>query len=305
MGIGFALLPGLLGLITALGADSPEITSAITAMLGGDHEVGVGIVLGSNLFNLAALMGLSAIVAGHIAMQRNVLAFNAVVSLMETGLVALMILHVLSPITGMTALAVIFSVYVFAVSMPSDVVRRSPLPGQIRRRLAAFLEDVHTHHHKHQSSEKQEQPGWRSLIGIVLALALIVAGSMGTVHTAIAIGDAWNIPHELIGALLLAALTGFPNAYTSIRLALSDQGTTVVSETFNSNTINMVIGVGMPALIFGMVHKPVAVTEMWWLLGLTALVATVTWIGKGLTRSHGMLIVTLYLAFVAARVILS
>nr|WP_255414552.1 hypothetical protein [Salinisphaera sp. LB1] len=303
LGTGLALLPGLLGLITALAADSPEITSAITALSGGDHEVGVGVVLGSNLFNLAALMGFSAILAGNITMQRNVLAFNAAVSLLETGFVALMMLHVLTPVAGMAALAATFSVYVLAVSLPGSVVKRSPLPREIRRMIAAFLDDVHTHHHKDVSHGKQQRPGWRSLVGIVCGLVLVVAGSMGTVHTAIAIGDAWNVPHGLIGALLLAALTGFPNAYTSIRLALRNQGTAVVSETVNSNTINMVIGVGVPALVFGMAHKPVALTEIWWLLGFTAFVSALTWVGNGLSRTHGMIIVTVYLAFVAARVI--
>lgn len=43
------LSEGLLGIVTALGADSPEICSAIMALLAKQHEVGVGVVLGSNI----------------------------------------------------------------------------------------------------------------------------------------------------------------------------------------------------------------------------------------------------------------
>src|ERR1700740_596095 len=43
---------GIVGLLTALGADGPEISSAITALLSGARDVGLGVILGSNLFNL-------------------------------------------------------------------------------------------------------------------------------------------------------------------------------------------------------------------------------------------------------------
>ena len=55
---GLGLAAGLLGLLTALGADAPEISSASSALFAGASEVGVGVILGSNLFNLAALHGL-------------------------------------------------------------------------------------------------------------------------------------------------------------------------------------------------------------------------------------------------------
>ena len=304
LGTGLGLLPGLLGLITALGSDSPEISSAITALLGGNHEVGVGVVLGSNLFNLAALMGVSAILAGRVAMQRRVLLFNASVSLLETGLVALMILGVLGPAAGMAALVAIFLLYALALSVRSETVEQSALPGRLRAALSGFLRDVHAHHDKHGQAGQGGRPGWRDAAGLAAALVLIVLGSMGIVHAVLAIGKAWGIAHGLLGALVLAALTGFPNAYTSIRLALRGQGTAVVSEAINSNTINMVVGIGLPALIFGMSRQPVAVMEMWWLLGLTALASGLTWLGRGLSRRDGGMIVAAYLVFVAMRVIL-
>ncbi len=57
----------LLGVLTALGADSPEISAAIVALISNQRDLGVGIVLGSNLFNLAALLGLGAVVAGQVS----------------------------------------------------------------------------------------------------------------------------------------------------------------------------------------------------------------------------------------------
>lgn len=54
----------LLGLIAALAADGPEITSSGAAIAGGHGTVGIGVTLGSKVFNLAALLGISALIAG-------------------------------------------------------------------------------------------------------------------------------------------------------------------------------------------------------------------------------------------------
>src|SRR6266571_3269371 len=61
-----------LGLVAALAADAPEITSAVTALTRGQPSVGAGVVIGSNVFNLAALLGLAALAAGRIAFHRRV-----------------------------------------------------------------------------------------------------------------------------------------------------------------------------------------------------------------------------------------
>src|ERR1700758_206230 len=63
-----------LGLVAALAADAPEITSAVTALSRGQASVGAGVIVGSNVFNLAALLGLAAVVAGWVGFHRRVVA---------------------------------------------------------------------------------------------------------------------------------------------------------------------------------------------------------------------------------------
>ena len=88
LGFKLGLAAGLVGLLTALGADSPEIASATTAAFSGAHEVGVGIVLGSNLFNLAALLGLPGLIRSPIRVRRMVPAVDGSVNLVITLLAA-------------------------------------------------------------------------------------------------------------------------------------------------------------------------------------------------------------------------
>ena len=59
VGARLGLSEGLLGLLAALAADAPEITAAVTAIARHDPRIGAGVVIGSNVFNLAALLGLS------------------------------------------------------------------------------------------------------------------------------------------------------------------------------------------------------------------------------------------------------
>ena len=64
VGARLGLSEALLGMLAALAADAPEITAAVTALVRHDQRVGAGVVIGSNVFNLAALIGLSAVIAG-------------------------------------------------------------------------------------------------------------------------------------------------------------------------------------------------------------------------------------------------
>ena len=56
------------------------------------------------------------------------------------------------------------------------------------------------------------------------------------------------MPKVLVGVLVLAVVTSLPNAYTGVRLGRSGRGSALVSETVNSNTINLVGGLAIPAL---------------------------------------------------------
>src|SRR5689334_20108976 len=73
VGARLGLTEGLLGMVAALAADAPEITAAATALSTNHSRVGAGVVMGSNVFNLAALLGLPAVVAGSITLHRRVI----------------------------------------------------------------------------------------------------------------------------------------------------------------------------------------------------------------------------------------
>lgn len=95
LGTWLLLSESLLGIVAALGSDAPEIASSLTALRSGNHDLGLGIVLGSNIFNLAGLLGLSALMSGKVQVDTRTLMLNGVVASSILALTMAQLYHVL------------------------------------------------------------------------------------------------------------------------------------------------------------------------------------------------------------------
>src|ERR1700752_3312468 len=86
LGAKFGLPEVIIGLLTAMAADGPEVSSALAALSKGAHEAGVGVIVGSNAFNLAAMVGLSALLAGRVRVGRETLILEGSAGLAVTAI---------------------------------------------------------------------------------------------------------------------------------------------------------------------------------------------------------------------------
>ncbi len=120
----------LLGMVAALAADAPEITSAVTALAHGQAAVGAGVVVGSNVFNLAALLGLGAVVAGRIGLHRQVVWLSGTVALWVAGVCVLAVLGAVPPAGGLVLVAVVLVPYV-RCSAQAGPAGRSAAAGRV------------------------------------------------------------------------------------------------------------------------------------------------------------------------------
>jgi hypothetical protein len=91
----------LLGIITALGADAPEIASAVAAIVAGHEDTGVGVVVGSNVFNIAGLLGVSALIAGPVRIHTHGLALTGGVAVAVAVIGGLVAVDVLPGVVGL------------------------------------------------------------------------------------------------------------------------------------------------------------------------------------------------------------
>ena len=285
---------GLLGLITALGADSPEIASAVTALANGQHDLGKSVILGSNIFNLAWLLGFGAVISGRVTCGRETLLLNVGVALWVTGAVAAQFLFDISPAVIGLLIAMVMLPYILVSALKPAQLRWLRVPGSaaIWFRDAVSGTEVDTGDERHPSS-----PSWADAVAILPLLGMVVLASIGMVRSAAVLGERWGLSQVVIGALVLATLTGIPNVIAAIRLAIQGRGSAVVSETFNSNSLNLIVGAYVPTLFLTSgALSPTARLSLWWLVGITVL-TTILLLRGSLQRRGGGLLIIVYLAF--------
>ncbi len=302
-----------LGFLTALGADSPEISSAIVAMLSGQRDVGAGVVFGSNLFNLASLLGLAAVIAGGITVRRGTVLLTGAIGLVVTAL-AVLVAAGWGPRLALVGLIVLIPVpYIILLWMRRQRVERLPLPASWIAFLGSATGEAQEHcrqiqadaeesggRRKHEPAPEQRPSKAKALAKACFALLLIIAASVGLVRMVTQLTSGW-LPHALLGPLVLAGLTGIPNVYTATRLALRHKGSAVLTEAMNSNLLNIVAGLAIPALVFGGLAGA-GTLETVWLLALTlAATALASWRG-GLNRIEGGALIAAYLVFAGLRI---
>ena len=129
-----------LGLVAALAADAPEITSAVTALARGQATVGAGVIIGSNVFNLAALLGLAAVVAGRIAFHRRVVLLGGVPAVWVAA-VTLLTVTVLAPVAGLALTVALLGPYVAVLGMRRSRLERLRLPARWTRWLVVAIHE--------------------------------------------------------------------------------------------------------------------------------------------------------------------
>jgi cation:H+ antiporter len=278
----------LLGIVTALGADAPEIASAVAAIVAGHKDTGVGVVVGSNVFNIAGLLGVSALLAGPVRIHRHGLALTGGVAVVVALLGGLVAIDVLPGVAG----------FVLALLTLAPYVVLSALHSRTRARLPGFLRAAVTEEQQDARRDEFARPASGvDALAVVPALAAVVGGAYGMVAAAQSLADRWDVSDVVVGALVLAALTSIPNLIAAVRLALHGRGAACVSESLNSNNANILVGLCVPALILGLGSASgVEMFAAWWMVGMTV-VAVALAFGGGLTRREGAAIVALYVAF--------
>ncbi len=295
LGVRFGFPEAVIGLLTALAADGPEISSALFALFKGAHDVGVGVLVGSNGFNLAAMIGLSALLTGRVRLARETLLLEGAVGLLITLFAAAVLLRWLSP-GGALGLSALTLFPYLAV-----VLGGSRLRGRHLSRLARAL---HEHAAIDRPPDTSTNPTHHLLGLIVLDLIVIVAGSAGMVEAALSLAGSWHISNAVLGVVILGPLTSIPNALTAVRLGVAGRGAALVGETFNSNTINLGFGVIVPSLF--VTFTAVTTTgklQLAWLVAATLVTLAALARPGGMRRTDAVVLVVLYFAFVAGTLV--
>ena len=295
VGARLGLSEGLLGMVAALAADAPEITAAVTALATNHSRVGAGVVMGSNVFNLAALLGLPAVVAGSVALHRRVILLEGVVAVWVAGGCVAVVAGWLSASVGLVVVLAVLVPYVALLGVRHDRLRRIGLPAAWARWLrAAVVEE------ERELEAAIHPPVGDARDGLLAAVAVgvVVGASIVMEQTASELGSRHGVPGLVTGALVLAAVTSLPNAVAAVYLARRGRGQATLSIATNSNAINVVAGLLIPAIVVGLGAPSGQTTFVAaWYLGLTVLALAGAYLGRGLQRGYGVLLIGAYVAF--------
>jgi cation:H+ antiporter len=291
----------LVGVLTAVAADSPEISAALVALVTGAPSVSVGVVVGSNLFNLAAMIGVSALVAGRVVLRREALVLEGAVGLVALAAGAAVLVGVV-PVAAFVVVMAVLVPYVLVLVLGPQVLTRTRLHARMIEGLRRALAEREPAARRPPAIPP---PMWPEALLFGADVALIALGSIGMVQAALALGDRWGVRAEVIGVLVLAPLTSLPNAATAVRLGVGGRGSALVSETFNSNTINLVAGLAIPALFVGTPGlSRTGRLDLIWLGAMTVFCLALLWRPPGMRRGGAAAVVALYLGFVATQAML-
>lgn len=303
VGARLRLSEALLGMLAALAADAPEITAAVTALTRQDRNVGAGVVIGSNVFNLAALIGLAAVVAGSIALHPRVIELTGGVALWIAGVSVAAVTALISPLLGLLLALAVLVAYTAILGVHRERLAQLRLPAAWRRWLVAAITEEEL---ELEVAIHPRRGHARDGLIAAAAVVVVVGASIAMERAGSELGSRGAVPGIVTGALILAGVTSLPNAVAAVYLALRGRGAAVLSTALNSNAFNILAGLLIPTAILG--HgsasgQVVFVTSCY--VAMTSLALLLAYRGRGLHRRDGVVILLAYAAFVGALLAIS
>jgi cation:H+ antiporter len=290
LALSFGISPLVVGLtIVAFGTSAPEVAVSVAAVLDGKTDIAIGNVVGSNVFNVLFILGLSALITPLVV---NVQLIRQEVPIMIGAsllLVALALDGNISLWDGALLFGLLVAYTVFLIVQS----RRESKAAQ-----EALSDDV-----------TPAAPGaWDSklpaqLALIVAGLVALVLGSEWLVTASVAFAKAMGVSDLVIGLTIVAAGTSMPEVATSITAALKGQRDIAVGNVVGSNTFNILGCVGLSGMASGSLGLGIAPSVMsfdiWVMLAVAVACLPVFLTGREIARWEGGVFLAYYVAYVA------
>ena len=263
--------------VVAFGTSCPELAASLAAALEGAPDIAVGNVFGSNVANLGLILGLSALIVPFtvtVAFLRREVAFM----IFATVLVyPLMIGGRLNRLEGLLLFLLLLG-FIY-------VLLRDP-EAQDEHMISA--DDLAV----------EPGPVWRSALGVIAGVALLVGGAHSLVTGAVTIATALDVSERVIGFTIVAFGTSLPELATSVVATKKGEGDIVMGNLVGSNVFNLLCILGLTALV---IPIPVAAESMrfdfWMMLGVSVLLLIFLASNRKLMRIEGAVLLLIYLGY--------
>jgi len=277
LAVRLGLTPLVIGLtVVAYGTSMPELIVSTKAALAGQGDIALGNVVGSNIFNVCVILGLSALVYPmRVKMQLIRLDTPIMVGLSLLLLVFLRDFRISRLEAGLLFAGIIF------YSVMNIRIARRETSAEVKDQFA-------------QAMPKKAGSLWRDLAFIVLGLAVLVVGSRLLVGNAVSLAKLLGISEVVIGLTIIAAGTSMPELATSIVAALRKQPDIAIGNVVGSSIYNILCILGCSGLL-APIHGPgLKPLDLYVMMGSAALLLPIMWTGFTVRRWEGGLLVAIY-----------
>lgn len=294
LALSFGISPLVVGLtIVAFGTSAPEMAVSAGAVLNGQTGLAMGNVVGSNIFNVLFILGLSALIAPLVV---HVQLIRQEVPIM-IGASVLVLLLSLDGTLGLFDGLLLFGLLLAYTGFLVVQSRR-----ETREAQAEYEAEIHP----------AASGAWDARLPVQLALiaaglGLLVLGSEWLVTAAVAFAQALGVSDLVIGLTIVAAGTSMPEVATSVTAALKGERDIAVGNVVGSNTFNLLGCLGLSsslaALVPGGAGLPVAPSvlafDIWVMLAVALACLPIFLSGREIARWEGGVFLGYYIAYVA------
>ena len=280
MALHLGLSPLIVGLtVVALGTSLPEALVSVQASLDNQGGIALGNVIGSNILNIALILGLSALIQ---PLKVDSHLVKADVPLLVGASFLLMVLLEDFHISRMEGALLLLGIVFYVCGNIMTVKRTSPEEDKI------------------EGMEIPEDPSKNLLrhIGLlVLGLIALAFGSNFLVSGAVDLARIWGLSEALIGLTIVSIGTGTPELATALMAAYRKTADIAIGNAVGSNLFNIMFVVGLAGLVAPMDATGINSSDLYVMFGLTILLLPTVWTGLVLDRKEGFLFVATYVAY--------
>ncbi|MED5389780.1 MAG: calcium/sodium antiporter [Pseudomonadota bacterium] len=259
--------------IVAFGTSSPELVVSLKATLSQQGDISVGNVVGSNIFNIAVILGVTALLC-PIPVHRQILKVDAPIALGVTGLlIVLLVNDRLGRLEGLLLFAGMVTYTVMNI-----VLARKEADVDSNAQAAP---DVSRH--------------WGIDLAFVLGgLGILILGSRLLVDHSVLLARTFGISEAVIGLTIVAAGTSMPELATSVVAAIRKQPDIAIGNVVGSNVFNILGILGLTSIVSPLNAPGIAWLDYAAMLAFTVLLIPLLYTGRILHRLEGLALLVLY-----------
>lgn len=268
--------------VMAVGTSMPELTVSMLAAIGGHGDMAIGNIVGSNIFNVFAILGICAIFVPIMFTKKNVrrdipMCIAATVALLVVALTG----GTISRLEGVLLLA-------GYVAMIWWTIRADRKEQQLNPQAAE------------EEGSNPTMPLWRIPVWIVLGLAGLIYGGELFVTSATNIAKALGVSEAVIAITLLAGGTSLPELASSLVSIVKGSASLALGNVLGSNIANILLILGACSTVTPLTMGGVTMFDIYVAVAAAAFIMLTAFvIGRDkLTRVEGILFVACYAAYI-------